>query len=346
MLGCYAFPAHHDHIGDPDIPVTGVRIDPVLAALRAELPDAQVTHVTGGEVTSTAPAELEAAVRAAAQADVCVAVVGDRAGLFGRGTSGEGCDAPDLHLPGQQERLLTALADTGTPVVAVLVTGRPYALGAVADRLTAVVQAFFPGQFGGEAIAGVLSGRVNPSGRLPVSVPRDPGGQPTTYLAPALGHQNSVSSVDPTPLFPFGHGLSYTSFDWEEASVTPDRFATDGEVTVSVVVRNTGDRTGAEVVQLYLHDPVGQVTRPVVRLVGYARVPLAPGEARRVTMRMPADLASFTGRNGRRIVEPGALELRLGASCLDIRHAATVELVGPEREVDHRRRLTTEVTLV
>jgi beta-xylosidase len=345
MLGCYAFPAHHDHAGDPDTPVTGVRIDPVLAALRAELPGAQLTHVPGGEVTATAPAELEAAVRAATQADVCVAVVGDRAGLFGRGTSGEGCDAADLRLPGQQERLLTALADTGTPVVAVLVTGRPYALGAVADRLAAIVQAFFPGQFGGEAIAGVLSGRVNPSGRLPVSVPRDPGGQPTTYLAPALGHQSAVSSVDPTPLFPFGHGLSYTSFDWHEASVTPDRCTTDGEVTVSVVVRNTGGRAGAEVVQLYLHDPIGQVTRPVVRLVGYARVPLAPGEARRVTLRMPADLASFTGRDGRRIVEPGALELRLGVSCLDVRHAATVELVGPEREVDHRRRLTTEVTV-
>jgi beta-xylosidase len=160
-----------------------------------------------------------------------------------------------------------------------------------------------------------------------------------------MGHQNPVSSVDPTPLFPFGHGLSYTSFGWDEVSVSPGSVPTDGAVTLSLRVRNTGDRAGTEVVQLYLHDPIAQVTRPVVRLVGFARVALAPGQARRVTIRMHADLTSFTGRHGRRIVEPGRLELRLGASCMDIRHTATVELTGPEREVDHRRRLTTEVTV-
>jgi beta-xylosidase len=215
-----------------------------------------------------------------------------------------------------------------------------------------VVQAFFPGQAGGPAVAGVLSGRVNPSGRLPVSVPRRPRGQPGGYLAPVLGRRTEVSSVDPTPRFPFGHGLSYTSFAWDDLRVegrpagdAPVRIGTDGAVTVSVRVRNTGGRAGTEVVQLYLHDPVAQVTRPVVRLVGYARVPLAPGQARRVRLRWHADLASFTGRQGRRVVEPGRIELRLGPSSADIWRPVPVVLTGPERDLDHRRRLTTEVVV-
>jgi beta-xylosidase len=330
----------------------GVDIPSVLQAVRGELPGATVEHADGCEIAGTDTDGFAAAAGLAASADVCLAVLGDRAGLFGRGTSGEGCDSEDLRLPGVQEQLLQALLDTGTPVVLVLLTGRPYALGAVSDRLAAAVQAFFPGQGGGPAVAGVLSGRVCPSGRLPVSLPRRPGGQPSTYLAPALGHRTDVSSIDPTPLFPFGHGLSYTTFAWESPLVdgravdgTAAEVATDGAVTVSLRVRNTGDRAGADVVQLYLHDPIAQVTRPVVRLVGYARVQLEPGQARQVDFRMHADLASFTGRAGQRVVEPGKLELRLGTSCMDIRHTVAVQLVGPERVVDHTRRLTTEVTI-
>lgn len=361
MFGCYTFPSHMRFHYEHRPSELADAIPTVLGALTAELPGAKLCHVPGGEVTSADAAAIEAAVRAAETAEVCVAVLGDKSGLFGRGTSGEGCDAEHLALPGQQQELLTALLDTGTPVVAVLLTGRPYALGAVADRLAAVVMAFFPGQAGGAAVAGVLSGRVNPSGRLPVSVPRTPHMPPGGYLAPLLAHKSSVSNVDPTPLFPFGHGLSYTSFAWEDVTFEPTdqeaeggreaaaggalQVATDSEVTVSLRVRNTGDRAGAEVVQLYLHDPVAQVTRPVVRLVGYARVPLEPGQARRVTLRMHADLASFTGRDGQRVVEPGALELRLGSSCVDTPYVGTVELVGPQRVVDHRRRLTTEVTV-
>lgn len=277
---------------------------------------------------------------------MCVAVLGDRAGLFGRGTSGEGCDASDLRLPGVQGELLDALVATGVPVVLVLLTGRPYALGRWHGRLGAVVQAFFPGEEGGPAVAGVLSGRVNPSGRLPVSVPRLPGGQPWTYLQPPLGLAGEVSSLDPTPLYPFGHGRSYTTFGWEDFAGPPASIGTDGAYEVSVTVRNTGDRAGAEVVQLYLHDPVARVTRPDVRLIGYRRLELAPGEARRVTFRFHADLSAFTDRSGRRVVEPGALELRLAASSADVRHTARLTLGGPERVLgpDRRLRCETEVS--
>ncbi|MEV7000256.1 glycoside hydrolase family 3 N-terminal domain-containing protein [Streptomyces sp. NPDC093982] len=342
MLGCYSFPSHvlTHH---PEVPM-GIEIPTVLAALRAELPDAKVTFAQGCGVSDPDTAGFEEAVARAAEADVCLAVLGDRAGLFGRGTSGEGCDATDLRLPGAQGELLDALVATGVPVVLVLPTGRPYALGRWQGRLAAVVQAFFPGEEGGPAVAGVLSGRVNPSGRLPVSVPRVPGGQPWTYLQPPLGLAGEVSNLDPTPLYAFGHGGSYTSFTWGDFTGGDDaaEIGTDGSHEVSVTVRNTGDRAGAEVVQLYLHDPVASVTRPDVRLIGYQRVELGAGEASRVTFRFHTDLSSFTDRSGRRIVEPGVLELRLAASSADVRHTARVHLTGPVRELGAGRRLRCE----
>ncbi|WP_330459334.1 glycoside hydrolase family 3 C-terminal domain-containing protein [Streptomyces sp. NBC_00820] len=344
MLGCYSFPAHvlPDHPGLPP----GIAIPTLLDALGAELPDAELTFAKGCGVSDADTDGFGEAVARAAEADVCVAVLGDRAGLFGRGTSGEGCDAADLRLPGVQGELLDALVATGVPVVLVLLTGRPYALGRRHGRLGAVVQAFFPGEEGGPAVAGVLSGRVNPSGRLPVSVPREPGGQPWTYLQPPLGLAGEVSSLDPTPLYPFGHGRSYTAFTWTDftgAGVTET--GTDGSYDLSLTVRNTGDRAGAEVVQLYLHDPVASVTRPDVRLVGYQRVELDPGEGRRVTFHFHADLSSFTDRTGARVVEPGALELRLAASSTEVRHRARLTLTGPVRVLGPDRRLRCGTTV-
>jgi beta-xylosidase len=336
MLGCYSFPSHVG-VQHPEVPM-GIDIPTVLDALRTELPDAKVTFTEGCGVDDPDTSGFEEAVARAAEADVCVAVLGDRSGLFGRGTSGEGCDVADLRLPGVQGELLDALLATGVPVVLVLLTGRPYALGRWHDRLAATVQAFFPGEEGGPALAGVLSGRVNPSGRLPVSVPHTPGGQPWTYLQPPLGLAGDVSSLDPTPLYPFGHGRSYTAFAWEDFTDGTD-IPTDGSLGLAVTVRNTGERPGTEVVQLYLHDPVASVTRPDVRLVGYHRVDLAPGESARVSFRFHADLSSFTDARGRRIVEPGELELRLGASSTDVRHTVRLRLTGEERELDGTRRL-------
>ena len=302
MLGCYTFPQH--------IPTAGQGV--AVPSLREAL-DGVVTYAEGGEE----------AVAAARDADVAVVCLGDTSGLFGRGTSGEGCDASDLRIPGVE--LLESVLATGTPVVLVLLTGRPYALGQYADRCAAIVQAFFPGEEGGPAVAGVLTGRVNPSGRLPVTVPTDPYASPSPYLTPTLGRQNGASSVDPTPTFPFGHGLSYTSFDWSG-------FEGDG-MSIAVTVTNTGSRAGAEVVQLYLHDPVAQVVRPVVKLIGYAKVRLDPGQSRRVTFRVPPEATAFTGLAGKRIVEPGDIELRLGASSEDVRHTFAARISGPEREI-------------
>ncbi|AEV83375.1 beta-glucosidase [Actinoplanes sp. SE50] len=342
FLGCYAFPNHvlprYPQLG------LGLEIPTALDGLRAEFPAGEITYARGCEVTGDDRGGFAAAVETARDADLAVAFVGDLAGLFGKGTSGEGCDAADLRLPGVQPELLEELLATGTPLVVVVVSGRPYALGDLDGRVAGLVQAFMPGQAGGAAIAGVLSGRVQPAGRLPVQIPRHPGGQPGTYLQPILGATHAeVSNLDPRPLYDFGYGRSYTAFAVGDLRVSADTVPTDGEFTVTVRVRNTGERDGAEVVQLYLADPVAQVTRPVRQLSGFRRVELAAGAAADVTFTVHTDRTAFTGRDLRRIVEPGELRILVGTSAGDLPCSATVRLTGPTRAAGADRRLTTGV---
>jgi beta-xylosidase len=342
MLGCYSFPGHVGSL-HPDVPI-GIEIPTVLDGISAEFPGAEIAYLQGVTIDGDDDSGIAAALSAARDSDIVLALLGDRAGLFGRGTSGEGCDAAAMRLPGLQQELLEALLDTGTPVVAVLVEGRPYALGSAPQRAAAIVASFFPGEEGAGAIAGVLSGRVEPAGRLPVSVPGTPDGQPYTYLGAPLAQKSGTSNLDPTPCYAFGHGLSYTAVTWGELTLPATSAPTDGALQVGLTVRNTGQRAGVEVIQLYLHDPVASVVRPVNRLIGYARVPLDAGESVRVTFDVPADVTAFSGPDGRRVVEPGELELRLGASSADIRLVAAVELTGERRFVDHTRRFHCGVT--
>jgi beta-xylosidase len=337
LLGCYSFPAH---VGTqhPEIPL-GIALPTLLESLRAEFPQSEISYVEGTTIDGFDTEGFTRARTAAAEADVAIVVLGDRAGLFGRGTSGEGCDAESLVLPGAQQQLLDTVLDTGTPVVLTLMSGRPYALGRGVAESAAIVQTFFPGEEGGPAIAGVLSGRVSPSGRLPVSVPARPGAQPSTYLAAPLARTTDVSNIDPTAAFPFGHGLSYTSFELADLVADRTEVAVDGTVTLTATVTNTGERAGVEVVQLYLHDPVASVVRPVQRLIGYHRVELAPGELAELSVTVPADLAAFTSRAGTRIVEPGDLILGLGTSSSDIPLTTAVALTGQTRVVGAERAL-------
>jgi beta-glucosidase len=212
-----------------------------------------------------------------------------------------------------------------------MLTGRPYAVGWALDRCAAVVQAFFPGEEGGPAVAGVLSGRVTPSGRLPVSMPRSAGSQPFTYLRPRLGGDTEVTSLSSAPALPFGHGLSYTEFRYEQLTVHGAP-TTDAGLLVSVRICNAGAVAGDDVVQLYGHDTVASVTRPVAQLLGYRRVHLRPGEGVVVRFRVPPGRLAFTARDGRRVVEPGALELWVGTSADRAAETSTV-LEGPVHPV-------------
>lgn len=329
LFGCYSFVNHviPQHPGT----VPGITAATVLDALRDELPGAELAHVEGCGVDDDDTSQIAAAAVAAGDADVAIVVVGDQAGLFGRGTVGEGCDRDDLELPGVQRRLVEAVLESGTPVVLVLLTGRPYALEWALDRCAAVVQAFFPGEEGGPAVAGVLSGRVNPSGRLPVSMPRSAGAQPFSYLHPPLGGDGDVTNLSSSPLRPFGFGLSYTTFGYGRLQVV-DAPSTDQGVHLSVPVRNTGAVEGDEVVQLYGRDVIASVTRPVAQLLGYRRVHLAPAQETVVRFHVPPGRLAFTARDGRRVVEPGALELWVGTSEERTATASTV-LDGPVHSV-------------
>jgi hypothetical protein len=216
----------------------------------------------------------------------------------------------------------------------------------VHGRAAGLVQAFMPGEEGGAAVAGVLTGRVQPSGKLPVQIPARPGGQPGTYLQPALGVEDAgISTLRAKPLFPFGHGTSYTTFAVDDLRLSAAEVPTDGELTVSVRVRNTGGRAGDEVVQLYLRDLVAQVARPVRQLTGFARVGLAPGQAVDVTFRVHADRTAYTNRELQRIVEPGDIEVLVGTSAVDLPCRGRVRLTGSLRVVGHDRQLVTPVEL-
>ncbi len=329
LMGCYSF-ANHVLVHHPEVPM-GFAIPSVLEALRTELPGTEVRYAEGCTVEGDDRSGFAEAVALAVESDVAVVVVGDQAGLFGRGTVGEGNDTETLDLPGVQRELVDAVRATGTPVVVVVVTGRPYAIGWVVEgpaASAAVVQAFFPGEEGGTALAGVLSGRVNPSGRLPVTMPRSAGAQPYSYLHPILGGPSEVTHADSTPVLPFGHGLSYTSFARSDL-VTDPEVAAGGTFTVQVQVRNTGERAGTDVVQLYARDVHASVTRPVAQLLGYRRVPLEPGDSAVVRFRVPTARLAFSDRSMVRIVEPGAIELWVGPSCAEQETTTRIAIAGP-----------------
>ncbi|MFC8600414.1 beta-glucosidase [Isoptericola sp. NPDC057191] len=323
LMGCYSF-ANHVLAHHPEVP-KGFHIPTVFEAIggafrAAGLPQPELVHAAGCDVEGEDTSGFAEAVAAASSADVAVVVVGDHAGLFGRGTVGEGNDAESLELPGVQRGLVEAVLATGTPVVMVVLSGRPYAIDWALDvtgddgdrRPGAVLQAFFPGEEGGTAVAAAIAGAVNPSGRLPVSLPRSAGAQPYSYLHPVLGGPSDVTSTDSTPLRPFGFGLSYTSFAYTDLDVDAE-VAAGGDFAAAVRVTNTGTLAGSDVVQLYGRDVHGSVTRPVAQLLAYHRVALEPGESVVVRFDVPTTRLAFADRRLVRVVEPGDVEVWVGS---------------------------------
>ena len=288
---------------------------------------------------------IPAAVACAQAADVAVVCVGDLAGLFQTGTVGEGSDADSLDLPGVQQQLLEAVVATGKPVVVVLTSGRPYNLGGLEDEVAAFVMAFAGGQEGGPALVDVLTGQVEPSGRLCVSVPKNVGAVPYYY--------NHKMKSAGTPIarhfgsrYPFGHGLGYTSFDFADLALgAPKVDAATGGIRLRFTLRNTGSRAGMAVPQLYVRDLLASVVRPVKELKAFGRVALGAGEEARVTFEVPTDMLCFTGMEGRRMVEPGEFELQVGASSADIRLRTLVEVTGAVRTLGREWRMESRCTV-
>ena len=288
----------------------------VLQGIKSKVPaSAQVLYAQGSGIEDTSTAGFAAAVAAARQAKVAILVLGERGDM-----SGEAASRSELGLPGVQQQLLEAVAATGTPVVLVLMNGRPLILPWASDHVPAIVETWFLGVEHGNATADVLFGDVNPSGRLPVTFPRVLGQVPLYY-----NHRNTGRPPDPnnkftskyldvpvTPRYPFGFGLSYTTFGYSNLGLSKARARVSDTVTATVTVTNTGNREGTEVVQLYVRDEVASVSRPVRELKAFRRVTLKPGESRAVDLRVAVRDLWFIGLNMKPVVEPGTFRVFVG----------------------------------
>lgn len=321
---------------DLDRDIVGDRT--VVQAIVEAFPQATVRTARGCGVADADRSGFEEAARLAAESDVAIVVVGDKAGLTDDSTTGESRDRSSLDLPGVQEDLVRAVQATGTPVVLVLLSGRPCGSVAAHQGSAAVLAAWLPGTEGPTAIADVLSGAANPSGKLPISWPRTAGHIPVYYrhkLSGGRSHwKGDYADAPVAPLYAFGHGASYTSFDVSAAAPTPGSVTPDGEVTVEVTVTNTGDRAGDEVVQVYTRDPQASLTRPVLELKAFARVSVPAGETRLVTFAVAAGQLGFYDRGLRYVVEPGEIEVHVGTSVDRLRHAGNFSITTTDGAVE------------
>jgi len=284
------------------------------------------------------------AVRLASECDQIILAVGDRAGIFLTGTVGEGSDASSLLLPGAQQKLLSSLLALHKPLIIVLINGRPYNLGEGYAKANAIVEAWLPGQEGGEAITRVLLGEAEPGGRLPVSIPRSAGAMPY-YYNHKLKTAGTPVQEDYGALFPFGFGLSYTEFDYDGFSLAQESVPVDGEITVGCRVRNRGKRKGDQIVQLYVRDLHASLVRPIMELKGFTRITLAPGETAEVSFRLPTDMLAFTTQGTERVVEPGEFRVMIGTSSADIKHAETVMVTGKTRTLPKIWRMQSDASV-
>ncbi|MGF6786437.1 glycoside hydrolase family 3 N-terminal domain-containing protein [Paraburkholderia sp. 35.1] len=371
LLAGYSFPVHLINSGEQST----ASIATPLRSLRALLGDERVIHAQGcdiikerragapvfpgdvsldltgdahcDELISKDTDGIVSAVEAARQAGVALVFVGDLAGLFQSGTVGEGSDTDSLDLPGVQQALLQAVVDSGTPTVVVMTGGRPYNLGGLEDRIAAQIMAFAPGERGAEALADLLVGRANFSGRLPLSVPKSAGAVPYVY-------NHRLKSAG-TPIayhfgcrYPFGFGLGYTQFRYGDLALAHSEVPIEsGTIELSFTVDNIGARDGTEIVQIYVRDRHASVARPVRELKAFARVPLAAGASARVRVKLPVDMLNFTDACGERIVEPGDFDLLVGSSSRDIHLSGTVAVAGSAtRTLERNWRMLSEVEIV
>jgi beta-xylosidase len=324
-------------------------------ALRWLVPNAEVSVVAGTGVLTSEPTDIPAAVAAAEKADAVILYIGGRSAWSGKNrTEGEGQDTANVDLPPQQVDLVNAVTAVGKPTVAVVSMGRPQGLAAVIDRLPALVTDYFGGPQQGVALAEALFGVTSPGGKLPYTLPRHVGqvpihhGQKTGsgYRRTAADVHKGYLDMPTTPLFPFGHGLSHTTFDYGPLRLDGDTVEVNGEARMSVTVTNAGKRRGTEVVQLYAADTATGVTLPAQQLIGFARLDLAPDESETVSFEVPISLLAYTGLSGDLVVEPGPVEVSVGSSSSDIRSSATFTITGNTRTIHGEERAFFSVATV
>ncbi|MCL4520400.1 MAG: glycoside hydrolase family 3 C-terminal domain-containing protein [Firmicutes bacterium] len=301
----------------------------------------RVSYAKGSDIQTEDRSGFAEAVELAKTSDVAILAVGDRAGLVEGCTTGESRDRVELTLPGVQADLIRAVLATGTPVVLVLINGRPIALEPdILGGAAAILEAWFPGEEGAPAVADVLFGDYNPSGRLPISFPRAVGQIPVYYYHKPSGGRShwhgKYVEMGTDPLFAFGYGLSYTAFEYSNLKLDRNPLALGQPLKGSFEVTNIGDISGDEVVQVYLSRPYSRITRPVKQLLGFCRVELAPQQVKRVRFELAADLLGYYDESMHFVLEPGLLDITIGASSADIRLSERVDLTGEAKVLERK----------
>ena len=328
-----------NQLGDYSPKAIPQHIVSILEGIKATVgPGTKVTAVKGCSVLGTDKSGFAEAIRTAQSADVAIVVVGENQGQNDVDeekdppTDGEGHDVASLDLSGVQEDLVRAVYETGTPTVVVLVNGRPLSIRWTAEHVPAIVEAWRPGERGGEAVADVLFGDYNPSGRLAITIPRHVGQLPAyynhkpfkTYWIQEL--KRGYVDMPATPLYSFGYGLSYTKYEYSNIRIDPAQIQPAGEARVSVDVKNVGGRAGEETVQLYLHETFAPVSTPVKQLRGFERVALKPGETKSVTMVLTPEDLQLLDSNMHWVVVPGEFQIMVGKSSEDIPLQGTLKV--------------------
>ncbi|MBK8027565.1 MAG: glycoside hydrolase family 3 C-terminal domain-containing protein [Chloroflexi bacterium] len=345
LFGDYAYPAHIETLLEQmqkrntfNMPLAQVStvedfiVAPTVLESVRESRMVEVRYARGCDVRDLSTDGFAEALEAARGADVAILVMGDKAGLTDDCTTGEARDRAVLDLPGVQEELVRVIYETGTPVVLVLINGRPVTLNWMAESIPAILECWLPGEEGAAAIVDVLWGDTNPGGKLPISFPRTVGQVPVFYSHPPSGGRShwkgEYVETSNKPLYPFGYGMSYTRFTVDNLRLDRTEAAAGETVQVAVDVANVGERAGDEVVQLYVHQQVSGVTRPLQTLKGFTRVSLAAGEKKTVTFHLPVEQLGFINPSFEHVVEPGTVEVMIGTSAADIHAQATFEIVG------------------
>ncbi len=311
-----------DQLGDYIPQTVPQHVFTILEGIRNKVsPGTKVTYVKGCNVIGNEVNEIEKAKKAAKSADIAIVVIGEG----GYTTNGEGRDVASLDLTGIQEDLLKAVHNTGTPTIVVLINGRPLSIRWASENSPAIVEAWMCGEQGGNAVADVLFGDYNPGGKLPVTVPRHVGQLPV-YYNHSKSKWNKYVDMPGTPLYEFGYGLSYTTFEYSNLQILPDEINNAGKVQVTVDVKNTGKVKGDEVAQLYISDVISSVSTPIKELKGFSRFSLEPGETKTVTFSLLPEDLSLLDLNMKEVVEPGIFEVMVGSSSEDIRLKGELEV--------------------
>lgn len=301
----------------------------LLEMLREKLPDAEITYAYGYAIAGDDLSHIEEALEAVKNADVVIMTLGGKHGSCSVASMGEGVDGTDINLPVCQDTFIRRAAELGKPMIGVHFNGRPISSDAADTYLDAILEAWNPSEMGAEAITQVLLGEYNPGGKLPVCVARNAGQIPIYYNHPtgsawdqgeSIGFRDYVD-MPHTPRYFFGHGLSYTTFEYKNLKLSEKEIAPQGEIDIELTIENTGKYDGDEVVQLYIRDPYASVTRPVKELAGFSRVHLKAGEKKKVHFTMQASQSAFLDRDLKWKVEKGEIEVQVGSSSEDIRLA-------------------------